>query len=91
MSWFSRVFGNGFTVSVVTNIQDSQPNFIYRERKRKMRITGETMADGYAVYSASIKHWEGQPDVLVDETERQRIASNVQQYLASKGKSVYLS
>jgi hypothetical protein len=56
-----------------------------------MRITGETMADGYAVYSASIKHWEGQPDVLVDETERQRIASNVQQYLASKGKSVYLS
>jgi hypothetical protein len=91
MSWFSRVFGNGFSVSVVTNIPDSQPNFIYRERKRKMRITGETMADGYAVYSASIKYWEGQPDVLVDETERQRIASNVQQYLASKGKSVYLS
>jgi hypothetical protein len=86
MGWFSSLFGRGFSVSI-----DGTPTITYREGARKMRIAGEIMADGYAIYAASIKHWENQPNEPVDETERQRIASNVQQYLAGKGKTVYLS
>lgn len=65
--------------------------FHYRERGRTLRVSGETMAQGYAVYSSSIKQWENAPAEAIDEAERQRIASNIRSYYVERGKAVYLS
>jgi hypothetical protein len=49
------------------------------------------MADGFAVYSSSIREWDTAPAQAIDECERQRIAANIRQYYVDRGKKVYLS
>ena len=66
-------------------------SFLYRERGRRIRVSGETMADGFAVYSSSIRQWESAPAESIDESERQRIAANIRQYYVDRGKKVYLT
>jgi hypothetical protein len=68
-----------------------QSSFLYRERGRRMRVSGEAMADGIAIYSSSIRQWESAPAEAVDDSERQRIAANIRQYYVDRGKKVYLS
>jgi hypothetical protein len=93
MGWFGRVFGgNGYSVSV----DEARSTFLYRERGRRIQVSGETMADGYAVYSASIRAWEtGSPNTLpnpvIDDAERLRIASNIRTYFVRRGKNIYLT
>ena len=65
--------------------------FLYRERGRRIHVSGEAMADGYAVYASSIRECEPIPAETIDDAERQRIAINIRQYYTDRGKNVYLS
>jgi hypothetical protein len=69
----------------------ARSTFLYRERGRRIHVSGEAMADGFAVYSSSIRQWETAPAETIDESERQRIAANIRQYYVDRGKKVYLS
>jgi|GEM_PF-6839828 len=88
MSWLARIFRRrAFTVS----IDETHATFLYRERGRRIRVSGEAMADGYAIYAASISAWENVADATIDDAERQRIAANICSYLTDRGNSVYLA
>ena len=54
-------------------------------------VSGETMADGYAVYSSSIKNWEATPGELINDNDRLRITANIKNYLIDRGNNVYIS
>jgi hypothetical protein len=81
----------GFRVS----LDKAESTFLYRERGRRLRIPGEAMADGVAVYASSIRQWDSEPGVsraeLIDDNERQRIATNIRNHFVERGKNVYLS
>jgi hypothetical protein len=92
MSFFLRLLHRqAFSVSL--NKADS--TFLYRERGRRLRVPGEAMADGFAVYASAIRQWESPPGAtpaeLIDDNERQRIATNIRNHFVGRGKNVYLS
>jgi hypothetical protein len=89
MSLFARLLQRrkGYSVS----LDKTRSTFLYRERDRRMQISGEAMPDGYAIYASSIREWETTPAIVIDDAERQRIASNIRQYYVDRGKNVYLS
>jgi len=88
MRFITRLFRpKGFTVS----LDERRCTFVYRERGRRLQVSGEAMADGYAVYASSIRHWDNKPAEIIDDNERQRIATNIRSHFVERGKNVYLS
>jgi hypothetical protein len=94
MGWFLKVFRrSGYRVA----LDEASATFLYREPGRCLRVSGEIMADGYAVYAGSIGEWEaaageaGGDIPVMDEAERLRIAGNIRRYFVKRGKAVYLS
>jgi hypothetical protein len=77
----------GYRVSLDKN----HCSFLYRERGRRVRVPGEAMADGFAVYASSIRQWESSPSDVIDDKERQRIATNIREYFVDRGKNIYIS
>jgi hypothetical protein len=73
------------------SLDKARSTFHYREQGRSLHVSGEIMAHGYAVYSASIQQWENAPGDVIDEAERKRIAANIRSYYEERGRSVYLS
>ncbi len=84
---FRILHRKGYTVS----LGRGETSFLYREPGRRIRVLGEAMADGYAVYSHSIREWETLPAEVINDAERQRIAANIRAYFVDRGKNVYLS
>lgn len=88
MRFLTRLFRpKSFSVS----LDEGRCTFVYRERGRQLQVSGEPMADGYAVYASSIRHWDSGPAEMIDDNERQRIAANIHSHFVERGKNVYLS
>jgi hypothetical protein len=88
MRFLIRLFRpKGFSVS----LDKGGCTFVYRERGRRLQVSGEAMADGYAVYASSIRRWESGSAEIIDDNERQRIATNIRNHFVDRGKNVYLS
>jgi hypothetical protein len=77
--------------SFSVSLDKADCTFLYRERGRRLHIRGEAMADGYAVYASTIRQWDSVPVELIDDSERQRIATNIRSHFVDRGKNVYLS
>jgi hypothetical protein len=84
---FRILHRKGYAVS----LDRTRSTFLYKEPGRSMRVLGETMPDGYAVYSSSIREWETLPTELITDSERQRIATNIRSYFIDRGKNIYLT
>jgi len=88
MRFLTRLFRpKGFSVT----LDKGRCTFVYRERGRRLQVPGEAMADGYAVYASSIRQWESGQTGVIDDNERQRIATNIRNHFVDRGKNVYLS
>jgi len=84
---FRILHRKGYSVS----LDKAHCTFVYRERGRHLRVSGEAMPDGYAVYASSIRQWDGAPLESIDDHDRLRIAANIRSYFIDRGKNVYLS
>lgn len=61
---------------------------VYSERGRRMTITVDMGAHGFAIYRDTIGRWDDNPMTREDENERARIGENVRRALESQGQSV---
>jgi hypothetical protein len=80
-----RIYSDeGFFVAVFRD------QLIYYEGRRKMTITVEMGAHGFAVYSDTIGRWDDDPLSSVTAAERNRIEDNIKRAVESQGQSVLL-
>jgi len=86
-SLFRKLRGKGYSVS----LDKAQGSFVYRERGRKLKVAGEAMADGWAVYASSIREWDSGPTEVIGDNDRLRIAANIRAYYVDRGQNIYLS
>jgi hypothetical protein len=62
----------------------------YNEGKRRMTITVEMGAKGFAVYLETIGRWDDDLAHPVDDPTKDQIARNIKRALESQGQSVVL-
>jgi hypothetical protein len=86
-SFFRRLRRKSYSVS----LDKAQGSFVYRERGRQLKVAGEAMPDGWAVYASSIRQWESGATEVIGDNDRLRIASNIRAYYVDRGQNIYLS
>ncbi len=63
-------------------------SLVYVEADRRMTMTVQMGARGFAIYRHTISRWDDSPMNSVSDAENVRIADNVKRALESQGESV---
>jgi hypothetical protein len=71
-------------------ISVGKDGLIYHEGNRRMTITVEMGAKGFAVYEETIGRWDDDLEHSVDDHTKHQITRRIRQALESQGQSVLL-